>query len=913
MFSKHSHTKLRQVLLLMISMSGYLCVAQRAPLGDLLAENSDIQKPGMPNAIPQAPLVVPPVPAAPMSPAPIKPEEVEPEEKVSEQELKAEDVTAKERQDEDAIASLASQEPEEQGATQEKFFHEQIVSTITEDKAKKKSKKGVEEDWEEKTAVKGNDDILAKSKSQIYLKEYLEPWKHGDSDEPIEFLFDNAELSALIEYVEQRFRIKFIMDDDIQPLPQGAKSIMGAKISFRTHKPLSRRDAWNLFVAFLDMAGFTPVPGPGPRIYKLMASQDPRAPQGASRSPLPLFIGVDPELVPNNDTRVRYVYFVVNTSLEVIKNVVASMQSVSAPSLIPLPELNAVIITDKGANVRAILAIVKELDQANMPETLAVVKLKHTDASKAAQLYNSLVQKDGQQGAMRFWGPRRQQTVDYFAEGLRVIPEPRSNSLILLGSQESVKKVTNFIVEMVDKQSTLPLTPVYTYHLKFLDAEVMAKILNETSQFQAGTEAAKAGGVRDGDKFLKQMTVVAEKATNSLIINADYDDYSKVKQLVEELDVEQPQVILKVFILGVDLTDERQLGIQLRNKIPGVKGLIGKKTSFQTSGLAGLASNTGTTFPNGAVIENQSANGSERLLGDLVNLASGAGVGSTLVTLGSDTFGVWGILNMLQTYTHTTLLANPFLTATHKYQAEFSIGETRRVLMSTTNASQNVQNFGPLDANIKITIVPQVSREELVTLNINIDVNQFVVADPNSTNGNRTMRNIRTTVIVADNEVLALGGLVRETTNTNTTKVPILGDIPLIGWLFKNKTKQIEKTSLLFLVVPEIIRPKDRDNADLFTRSKILDSKDISNALVSPSAKRDPVHRWFFNDQKDTANESIDEYMTFQDRYNGERSAAHKKSIKEKVAEFDLPRLSKAEQSMRDKALANHTVIGAID
>lgn len=906
MFSKHSHTKLRQVLLLMISMSGYLCVAQRAPLGDLLAENSDIPKSGVPNV---APLVVPPVPAAPMPTAPLKPQEVgvEPEEKISEQELQAEDITAKERQDEDAIALLERKKPEEQGETKERFFQEQIVSTITEDKAKKKNKKGFEEDWEEKTTVKGNDDILAKSKSQIYLKEYLEPWKHGDSDEPIEFLFDNAELSALIEYVEQRFRIKFIMDDDIQPLPQGAKSIMGTKISFRTHKPLSRRDAWNLFVAFLDMAGFTPVPGPGPRIYKLMASQDPRAPQGASRSPLPLFIGVDPELVPNNDTRVRYVYFVVNTSLEVIKNVVASMQSVSAPSLIPLPELNAVIITDKGANVRAILAIVKELDQANMPETLAVVKLKHTDASKAAQLYNSLVQKDGQQGVMRFWGPRRQQTVDYFSEGLRVIPEPRSNSLILLGSQESVKKVTNFIVEMVDKQSTLPLTPVYTYHLKFLDAEVMAKILNETTQFQPGTEAAKAGGVRDGDKYLKQMIVVPEKATNSLIINADYDDYSKIKQLIEELDVEQPQVILKVFILGVDLTDQRQMGMQLRNKKPGVKGLISDKVNFQTSGLVG-------TNPSASVVENTSGSGSQRLLGDLINLASqGVPAGSTLVTLGSDVFGVWGILNMLQTYTHTTLIANPFLTATHKYQAEFSIGERRRVQTSTTSGTQTIANFGPLDANLNISIVPQVSREDLVTLNINIDINAFTDANVDSTNGNRILRNIRTSVIIADNEVLALGGLVKEQTVTATTGIPILKDIPLIGWLFKNRSKSVQKTSLLILVVPEIIRPKDRDAIDLFTRSKILDSKDISRGFVSPSTTRDPVHRWFFNDQKDTATESIDEYTSFQDRYNGERSAAHKKSMKAKVAEFDLPRLSKAEQSMRDKALANHTVVGAID
>lgn len=867
--------QVKRLLLLIFIVSGWSSFSQRAPLGDLLAESPTTKE------------------------APVVSAETR-EETVSDQELKDEQATAKERADEDVIVQSVEKKSEEKPEEEEKFFRDKIVSTLAEERAhKSKRKKVTPQEIEEQAKKKTKEESF--QKADIYLKDYLEPWQYSSSTEPVEFLFDNAELSALIEYVEQKFNIKFIMDDAIQPLPQGAKSIMGAKISFRTHKPLSRKDAWNLFVAFLDMAGFTPVPGPGPRLYKLMMSQDPRAPQGASRSPLPTFIGVDPELVPNNDTRVRYVYFVANTALEVIKTVVASMQSVSAPSLIPLPELNAIIMTDKGANIRAILAIIRELDQANTPETLAVIKLKHLDAGKAAQLYNSLIQKDGQQGMVRFWGPRRQQTVEYFPEGLRVIPEPRTNSLILLGSQESVKKVSDFIVEMVDKQNILPIAPVYTYHLKFLDAEVMTKILNETTQFQAASEAAKAGGVRDGDKYLKQMTVVAEKATNSLIINAEYEDYSKVKQLLDDLDIEQPQVILKVFILGVDLTDNRAMGIQLRNKKPGVKGLISDKVNFQTSGLV-------ATKDNAAVIENKNGTGAQRLLGDLVNLASEATVGSTLVTLGSDMFGVWGILNMLQTYSNTTLISNPFLTATHKYAAEFSLGQVRRVQTSTTSAQKDIKNFGPLDAKLRIAIVPQVSREDLVTLNINIDINQFTDADPDSTDGNRILRNVQTTVIVADNEVLALGGLVKETTQTSTSKVPILGDIPLLGWLFKNKTKSVQKTSLLILVVPEIIRPKDRDSADLFTRSKILDSKDISRSFITPSVKRDPVHRWFFKDQEDTAAAAIDEYMSNRDKYVGERG----QKMKEKVSVLDLPTITKDDQEKRNYSLRGRSVFGAI-
>ena len=196
------------------------------------------------------------------------------------------------------------------------------------------------------------------------------------------------------------------------------------------------------------------------------------------------------------------------------------------------------------------LDIIKELDEANMPEVLAVVTLKRADANKAAKLYDDLTKKEGQQGfAARLLGGRRPQTTEYFSEGLRIIPEPRTNRLILLGSRESVKKVTDFLVNIVDQQDVLPEVPLYIIRLRFLDAESMANILQEASKFQVNTDAGKAGGVRDEDKFLKPMNITAEKSTNSLIINADYEDYLKVYDLLQKMDIEQPQVAIKVFIL----------------------------------------------------------------------------------------------------------------------------------------------------------------------------------------------------------------------------------------------------------------------------------------------------------------------------------------------------------------------------
>jgi|GEM_PF-2379305 len=699
----------------------------------------------------------------------------------------------------------------------------------------------------------------------IYLGEYLQPWEHSESQDMVEFLFDNAELSTLLQYVEERFNVIFILDDAIQPLPTGGKSIVGTKISFKTHKPLSRKDAWNLFVTFLDMAGLAPAPGPGKNVYKLMPSQDPKAARNVTHSPLPTFIGVDPSLIPNNDVRIRYIYFVENASLDVVTNVINMMKSVSSPDLRSLPELNAVIITDKAANIKDMLALIKELDQANMPESLAVIKLKRTDATKAAALYASLTAKSTDQsfGAQLF-RTRRQSTAEYFSEYTRVIPEPRTNSLIVLGSRESIKKITDFIVTIIDQKDSLPEVPLYVYRCKFVDASSMEKILTQATKFQATSAAGKVGGVRDEDKYFKQVTITAEQSTNTLVINAEYDDYSKIFDLLQKLDVEQPQVALKVFILSIDLTDEKDFGIQLRNKIPGVAGLIGNDTNFQTSGLAGTVAGSG-------VIENTSStsSGATRLLGDLVSLASGIKQGSTIVSLGSDAFGVWGILNMLQTYTRLTVVANPFLVTTHKYPALFSIGESRRVQNTTAFGTSSIDATGfiSLDADLSVSITPQIGRDGLITLDVKINIDQFTDSNPLSTDGNRTTKRIETSVIVADNEVLALGGLIKETTRMTTTGIPILSSIPLLGWLFKNKNKQIVRSSLLILIMPEVIEPTNIANAESFTRSKILDAKDTLSELKNPSYNRDPVHRWMFHDNENNDSQFVDNFTSTKGRY----------------------------------------------
>lgn len=744
----------------------------------------------------------------------------------------------------------------------------------------------VQKPVEEEAVIPPFEEEYEQGKPDIYLASFLKPWEFGDQHETIQLEFENAELSYFISYIEKRFGLTFIMDDSIKPTPQGGKSALGTKITFRTQQPLTKKEVWNIFITLLDMAGLATQPGPSERIYRITTS-DPKSPLSVNRSPLPTFIGVNPDLIPNNETRIRYIYFVTNTSLDVIKNVVDSMKSATSAPLIIFPELRAIIMTDKASNIKSMLNIMQELDKVNMPETLAVVKLKHTDAVKVAELYKSLMQESQQPGAPRPFPSKKQSSLTLFNEGVRaVIPEPRQNYLILLGTRDAIKKIEEFIVTEIDRQEERQFAPLHVIQLKYVEAEAVAAILQEAVQFQPETEAAKYGSVRNGDKYFKAVYITPEKTGNRLIINAEYEDYLKIFELIQKIDIEQPQVGIKVLILEVDVTEDKELGIQLRNRIPGPNGLLGNNVNFQTSGLAGIGP-TASNPNGGSIVENPNGTGATRLLGNIINIISqNTTPGSTLLTLGSDSFGVWGLLRVLQENQRVSVVANPFLVTTHKYPAIVSFGETKRVVTATTFVSGGPQNsFANLSANLQVNIEPQISYEGLITLQVRVLLEQFNTAAADD-NGNRTKREVKTSVLVADNEVLALGGLMRDEVDETETKVPILGDIPFLGWLFKNKVKITTKSSLLILISAEIIPPYSEEFAQRFTDQKIRDNKELLLATHTPSDSRDPLHRWFFKDPQTHEEIFFDEFAAEQERY---------------VAESQLPALLKKRKKVSKK------------
>jgi general secretion pathway protein D len=716
-----------------------------------------------------------------------------------------------------------------------------------------------------------------------------------DSDELINFQFENTDLKNVIKQVGDLFDVIFLTDDIINPLPQGqgAVSTTGNKVSFRTQKPMTKKQAWNMFLSFLDIAGFNVVPGTSPRRYRVISSTK------SLKAPDPAYIGVDPKTLPDNDQMIRYVYFVENGNMTVIQSVVDKLRS-STSDLVSLGDAKAFILTDKAYNIKTLMTIVKELDRVSMPQSMSVMKLYRADAGDVKKLFDQLMGTEDSKQQPVFMPPRQQPTALYFAQSTRLIAEPRTNSLIILGTPDSIEKIEEFIRKHVDKDPETPHSPLFYYDLKFAQAKNVKTILESTvGKFgrEPATEAGKVGGVRGVDKYVRPMAFIDDPATNRIIMKGDYQDYLIVKDLIEQIDQPQPQVAVEVLVLLVSWEKVKKLGTQIRNYMKACGGFGSDRIQFQTSGI-------------GKIVERQKTSSSEltvpdRLMGNLLDLVTALEAGNTIISLGRDLFGVWGLVRMLETFIASETVANPFILASNKQKAVVEVGEARRVVTAEIiNADNSTNSYDTMDATLKVEVTPQINSDGMITLDIVVSLNNFI-AGSTATNVATQNREIRTKAIVSDREVLALGGLIRNKSTHDKAKTPLLGDIPLLGWLFKNENADDARDSLLILFSTQIIDPLNPSAAARFTQHHIDDYYGTLDAMNYVVDKKDPIYRMFFQEDTKSVGSRVQDFI-FEKPAKRKRRERQLKKAEEKKARQEARQAAKRADESAQKLPAEN-------
>lgn len=389
-----------------------------------------------------------------------------------------------------------------------------------------------------------------------------------------------------------------------------------------------------------------------------------------------------------------------------------------------------------------------------------------------------------------------------------IIAYPPTNSLIVTDSVHNIKKLES-LLRALDVPAPEGKGKINVYYLKHANAEDIAKVLSSlVARVPMPPGAAHPGAaVRPATILEGTVTITADKATNSLIIVASPMDYETIRDVIQKLDIRRRQVYVEAAIVEMSLAKQRELGFEFRavsdieqGKITAVGG-----TNFGSIGPA--------------------VAGGPAALAGMNGLSIGA-VKGTFTFKGVEYLNIGALLRALQTDGDVNILSTPNILTMDNQKAEIMVGEnipfvTGQTQTPATGGGAILTSVERKDVGITLRLTPQITSDDSVRLDLYQEISAVTATaglNPNIVGPSTSKRSASTTVVVKDRETVVIGGLIRDNVTTTTSKVPLLGDIPILGWLFKSKSTKVEKTNLMIFITPYII--KNEEDAAEITKKK---------------------------------------------------------------------------------------------
>lgn len=580
-----------------------------------------------------------------------------------------------------------------------------------------------------------------------------------------------------------------------------------------------------------------------------------------------------------------------------------------------IPKQNGLLIVDRADNIASAMRIIQAMDLSGIPDAIEVVPLYYTDASFVSSLFNKdLFQEEQTNGPIQ--QARTAQTeASYFPKNTRVAALDRTNSIVIMGTTKGIRVVKDFVIKYIDHPLESGRSILHIYELQYLDAEEFAPILTrlvqggngstgqaETSQKGTGAHREFEGVIIEAERTrIKSIVETRKEETkegikptelpqdssasapaasatasaegvvqggNRLIIAARRKDWKRIKILIQQLDKPQPQVAIEVLVVDLILEQNKALGNQMRNP-NGFGDVISNNVNFQSAQLTEPILTQGEnigeipTFPSNALMANLlqfiDASNTE-------NIANTQEVGTTVITLRDpNSSSVWSVWQILDRYTNATMLAQPFITTLDNQQASITISQERLLIGGAAAAGGAVTiNNVYVPASTSIDILPRISIEKNnINLNVVIQVNEFVdnqSFEGTTPNNTRITRLVQTNSNVGNNEILAIGGLIRYRDNITQRETPLLGKIPVLGWFFKRKQRIREKNNLMVFISPSIIEPRKSGGLGGYSSKKLCLAEQEIAESVNFQSLRDPITRWFFQPDTGFAKRVVTDY-----------------------------------------------------
>ncbi len=684
----------------------------------------------------------------------------------------------------------------------------------------------------------------------------------GAPEATVRLDFRDTELTVVIDTIAELTKKNFIYDD----------SLRGKKVTIISPEPVTLEQAYAVFESMLQVKNFTTVEGPG-GIIKVIPVVN------AKQSNISTEMGLG-----RGANRDRYITRLIPMKFidaSEITKTLANLVSKNA-AMVAYAPTNTIILTDSEANIQRILTIIDAIDVETYLAQMHVFKIKHADAAVlSGQLADIFGGKASGSSAhptpsrTRSSSSRRSPTPSpsqsSFGERgqVRFITDERSNSIIVLAARTEIEEIRS-LIERLD----VPVTGggrIHVVYLRNADAEELAETLNALLQGQSSSGASRRSGpaTPGAPQALKSavtelsegITITADIGTNSLVVQASKEAFATVKEVIAQLDIRRPQVLVEALIMEVKVSDSKALGFSA----------IVESVSGNTTGSGGSVS--GPRRPIGS-----SGNDPDADPDNPVTLPEFVGQRLTDTALGAPAtfFGTFsrdtrdenggsliqGIIIASAGNSDTNIVASPHILTTDNEEAEIKIGQNIPIITSSQQTDEatsiNRVNVERQDIGVTLRVTPQISEGDSLRLEIYQEITKIadtseagLVTEVGPTLLNRSVDN---TVVVKDGQTVVIGGLLDEVTTEGVRKVPFLGDIPFLGWLFKSTTESVDKTNLLIFLTPHIVRSaEDMEMETIRKREEFRyyskQDEDVDKRLVEelgvdlPDRSIDPARR----------------------------------------------------------------------
>ena len=522
------------------------------------------------------------------------------------------------------------------------------------------------------------------------------------------------------------------------------------KVNVITQTDIDNEALYALFLSILEVHGYIVVEGEG--YAKILPEKESKA----GSSPMSLTLTdeiITTTLAVNNVQATQMV--------PVLRPIMSQHAHLAAYS-----PSNQLIVTDTAANIARLQDIVNELDRS-VDTTFELMPLKNASAEEVAKILKQLIPNDAKNSA----------------NPLNIATDSRNNQLILSGAPDVRLKVRMLVMEM-DKHETEEGNTHIVY-LRYANAMDILPTLQNIAQLRMTSVSKDKKAPAPNNNA--EVSIQADESTNAIIITAPTAVARSVKAVIEKLDIRRAQVLIEAVIAEVSASDAKELGVQWIGKGGSGVGVISFANA--ATNITGLASGL--------------------LAGDAATTAASIGNGATVITGSADSNGngIGVVLSALNSVGDANILSTPSIVTLDNEEASIMVGQEVPFITNTeltANATNPFQNYERKDVGLTLKVKPQINEGDTIKLNIEQIISN-VVPTAAAADLVTSKREIKTSVMVANNKMLVLGGLMDDTWRDTQSKVPVLRDIPILGAAFRHNSKEKEKRNLMIFIRPTIL------------------------------------------------------------------------------------------------------------